>query len=173
MATRHRYRYGLAALAAILFAAAAALAGQTADFAEIAALPAKVSNFAGAGVFAGGGAAPLFENGGPLTAPAASTVLVDTGKLAPGCYLADLHVTNQTDVVPNTIVCAHRDKNNASDLSVAEQFGIAAFVALPVMGGAIYEVWIGAQNERVACRIVASATAGKIWQADLTVWPCP
>lgn len=159
---------------AIMLGAAAAFAAQTSDFAEIASLPAKLSNFAGqAGSFANGTAAPLFQNGGPLTAPTAATVLVDTGQLAPGCYLIDAHFANLTDTAVNTIVCAHRNAANSGDVSVGEQVGLAVFATIPILTSVIYQVQIATQNERVACRIVSNATAAKVWQADLVVWPCP
>jgi hypothetical protein len=159
---------------AICLAAAAAFAAQSSDFAEIATLPAKVSNYGGqAGAFANGTAAPLFQNGGPLTAPTAATVLVDSGQLAPGCYLIDVHVANETDTAANTIACAHRNAANAADVSVAEPFGLAAFASVPILASVIYEGQIATQNERFACRIIANATAAKIWQADMVVWPCP
>ena len=159
---------------AICLGAAAAFAAQTSDFAEIASLPSKISNFAGqAGSFANGTSSPLFQNGAPQTAPTAATVLVDTGQLAPGCYLIDAHFANQSDTAANNIVCAHRNAANSSDISTAEQIGLAAFSATPILTSVIYEVQIATQNERVACRIVSNATAAKVWQADLVVWPCP
>lgn len=169
-----RFRLTIIVCLAICFAAAAAFAAQTSDMAEIASLPAKISNFGGqAGSFANGTAVPLFQNGGPLTAPTAATVLVDSGQLAPGCYLIDVHVANETDTAVNTIACAHRNAANAADISVAEPFGLAVFATIPILASTIYQVQIATQNERVACRIVSNATAAKIWQADMVVWPCP
>jgi invasion protein IalB len=171
---RNLLRLCFAMVIALVLSASSAMAAQTSDLAEIASLPAKISNYVGQSqAFVNNGTAPLFQNGAPQTAPTAATVLVDSGQLAPGCYLIDVHVANETDTAVNTIACAHRNAANAADISVAEPFGLAVFATIPILASVIYEVQIGVQNERVACRIVSNATAAKIWQADMVVWPCP
>jgi len=158
---------GLPIVVALLAALVPLYAAGTTDFAEIASLPAKTTNFNGAGA-----QASFFSNPGPTTAPTAGATLVSSGNLAPGCYVIDVTIENETDTAANSVQCAHRNAANSADVSVALPIPVAA--ATPgVLASGIYEVLIANQNESVACRIVASATSAKVWQADMTGFPCP
>lgn len=76
-------------------------------------------------------------------------------------------------IAVNSFTVAHRNAANSADVSTANPFGVAVFATIPIQGSWLGQVNIANQNERVAVRINANATAAKIWQADMTVLPCP
>jgi len=163
----------LAALCAVFFAPAAFAANCGSDLAEIASLS-RLSNYGGAAAWVAQGANPLFQNGGQLTAPAATVALVDSGPLPVGCYLLDVHVANVSDTTADSFVVVHRNATNAGDVCLSNPVTVGAFSTPTILTAAgMYEGYIANANERFVVRLILAATSAKVWQADMTVWPCP
>jgi len=154
---------------------AATRASATTFTTDLAELPCgyNVHTFTPTGVNVLGGAGAAVVNGTPQTAPANTAVMADTGQLAPGCYVIAVYATNLTDTAPNGVLLAHRNAANGADLSTSGQIPVNVYNSgLPATGSGLFQVQIGAQNERVVARLYASATSAKIWQVDFALFPC-
>jgi hypothetical protein len=108
-------------------------------------------------------------HGAEQTAPAAATVLVDSGQLNPGWYRALVSFCT-TDTIANILQIAHRNAANNADLELAD--AACGVLAGQVLGGgwaeAIFNVT--AVNERIVVRNKIVGTAALFYQANIALY---
>lgn len=111
----------------------------------------------------------VIVHGTESTAPAAATVLADSGQLTPGTYLAFAGVAS-TDTAANIIQIAHRNAANNADVELSDsQSGVLAGGQQGELGLLGWFTTTNA-NERIVVRNKNAGTAALFYQADLYLW---
>ena len=98
------------------------------------------------------------------TAPAAGTVLCDSGAVVKAGNYRFRCVVATTDTIQNLIQGAHRNAANRADLELAD------LQAGPNSQAEVDALFVLAANERVVVRNLIVGTAAKVYQANLYGW---
>jgi hypothetical protein len=107
-------------------------------------------------------------HGAEATAPAAGTVLVDSGQLTIGCYRALVSFAS-TDTIANLLQIVRRNAANNADLELADiSCGPAGVVLAGGWAEAIFTVVN--PNERIVVRNKIVGTAALFYQASIALY---
>jgi hypothetical protein len=113
----------------------------------------------------------VIVHGSEQTAPAAGTVLVDSGQLTSTGIWMFLASAATTDTAANLLQMAHRNAANNADLELSDsEEGVLS--GGPSSGTNSALAWFNIQNvnERVVVRNKNAGTAALFYQADIYGW---